>query len=99
MSRTFSRRPRTALRAGLILAASGVLVWVGGAAPALAQFSPPTYVTCTNLPGLGTGVAVGQASAPVPAGLCGPVGGFSAPTAPGVPPAPPAPPMVPGSPF
>ena len=95
MSRSSSGRPgpRTALRACLVLAASGVLVWAGGAAPALAQFSPPTYVTCTSLPGLGTGVAVGQGSAPVPAGLCGPVGGFSAPAVQ------PAPPMVPGSPF
>jgi hypothetical protein len=85
--KNLSRGARTTLRTALILGASGLLVWAGGAAPALAAYSPPSVVMCKNSPNSNAGLAVGQFSAPVPAGLCMPVGGYSAPGAiPGVPP-------------
>jgi hypothetical protein len=70
---------RKSLRIALIVAGSGVLVWAGGAAPALAAWSPPSVVICKSNPVSNTGVAVGQYSDPVPAGLCTPVGSFSPP--------------------
>jgi hypothetical protein len=73
------KQSRTVLRTALIVAGSGVLVWAGGAAPALAAYSPPSVVICKSDPVSNTGVAVGQYSNPVPAGLCTPVGGFSNP--------------------
>ena len=82
-----SRGARTTLRTALIVGASGVLVWAGGTAPALADLSPPSVVMCKNTPSSNAGLAVGQFSAPVPAGLCLPVGGYSAPgSVPGLPP-------------
>lgn len=81
---------RTVLRTALIVLGSGVLVWAGGAAPALADYSPPSVVICKSNPVANSGLAVGQFSNPVPAGLCQPVSGFSAPNAvPGIPPFPP----------
>jgi hypothetical protein len=70
---------RKSLRITLIVAGSGLLVWAGGAAPALAAWSPPSVVICKSNPVSNTGVAVGQYSDPVPAGLCTPVGAFSPP--------------------
>lgn len=75
------KQSRTLLRTALIVAGSGVLVWAGGAAPALAAWSPPSVVICKSNPVANSGLAVGQYSAPVPAGLCTPVGAYSPPEA------------------